>query len=210
MAADRGVRAAFEFLVALAASSLNEERAKHLRGLGVDLREETTPLTLSRALQRWVEQNRDSLEYAALAQAAAGDAIVGWCQKRAQKQQRLFDPLPEGQEVWRAAANGAGFCQLARSFFAHFTRRYLNYFLEREASAVCPTIDSRDRFQQAIKNHVEEVSQHAFETARITQSFAAGWFNKYMVPAAPLPEPVGWFLRLAFNKMREELLREAR
>jgi hypothetical protein len=110
--------------------------------------------------------------------------------------------------VWKRASNGAGFCELSRLFFAKFTERYLNYFLEREASAALPTIEDRERFREQLRQHVDQISQHAFETAKITQSFAAGWYNRHARQGRPAHREVEQFLSRAFGKIREELLRE--
>jgi hypothetical protein len=42
------------------------------------------------------------------------------------------------------------------------------------------------------------------------QSFAAGWFNKYAVSDMPTKEEINGFLKLSFEKMREEFRREAK
>ena len=90
---------------------------------------------------------------------------------------------------------------MAHAYFAAFTKRYLDYFLDREASAVIPTIEERERFDDG-------VARHAAETARITQSFAAGWFNGHTKEGMPTLGEVQGFLGVAFGKLREELLRE--
>ena len=120
----------------------------------------------------------------------------------------LLEFAKEPYEAWRGTATGSGFCRLARLFFAALTERYLNYFLEREASAALPTLHGRDSFKAALHEHLEDVSNHAFETARITESFAAGWFVKHTEAGTPSPEEVRGFLSLAFGKMQEELLLE--
>src|SRR5207237_918033 len=112
-------------------------------------------------------------------------------------------------DVWKQASNGGGFCELSRIFFGKFTERYLNYFLEREASAVLPNLEQRERFSQELTQRVDDVSRYAFETARITQSFAAGWFNKHARSGLPSDASIRGFLRLAIAKLREELRREA-
>ncbi len=71
----------------------------------------------------------------------------------------------------------------------------------------------RDFFPCIVKlkrliEHIDVTSRHAFETARITQSFAAGWFNKYANKTLPADEDINNFLRIAFGKLREELWRE--
>jgi len=53
------------------------------------------------------------------------------------------------------------------------------------------------------------IADHAFETSKIMQSFAAGWFNKHAVSSPPSETEVTNFLRISFDKMREEFRREA-
>ena len=118
-------------------------------------------------------------------------------------------PADSSRKVWTAASTGAGFSEVCRLFLARFTERYLRYFLEREASAVIKSIDARERFSQRLHESVDAVSQHAFETSRIAQSFAAGWFNKYARQQTPNNARLSTFLRVAFGKLREELRREA-
>jgi hypothetical protein len=45
--------------------------------------------------------------------------------------------------------------------------------------------------------------------AKLTQSFAAGWYNKYAVNSLPDNKQVEAFLRMSFGKLREEFRREA-
>ena len=49
----------------------------------------------------------------------------------------------------------------------------------------------------------------AFETARITQSYAAGWFNLYAREGMPTEGEISRFLTHQVGKLREELNREA-
>lgn len=59
-----------------------------------------------------------------------------------------------------------------------------------------------------LSSHIDDVSRHAFETAKITQSFAAVWFNKHLKTGLPDDEAKAAFLSLAFGKIRDELRRE--
>ena len=93
-------------------------------------------------------------------------------------------------------------------YFGKLTERYLNYFLDRAASSAFPTIKQRDQFQGEIRTHIDDVSKHAFETAKITQSFAAGWFNLHTKEKVPDAKEIEGFLTLAFGKLRDELRRE--
>lgn len=201
---DTGVQAAFGFLVAIARSLpvTTESRAAP----DLSLPSNSTPFRLVVALNDWVDANAQSREYAELSKRAAADALAEWHNTQS-RQLGLFAREPA--EVWAAASTGAGFSEVSRLFLARFTERYLRYFLEREASAVIKGIDARERFSDRLRGSVDLVSRHAFETSRITQSFAAGWFNKYARDQTPSNTSLSAFLRVAFGKLREELRREA-
>lgn len=205
---DAGVSAAFEFLVLLASAGGSNNPRKVLLERGIEVPERPTALSFAKAASVWLAQNQDSLEYGQMARGAVSDAIAAWYRENEPPQDRLFEPPEDPFSVWRNASDGTGFCELARLFFASFTERHLNYFLEREASAVLPGLAERDRFGEGLEAHVDDVSKHAFETARITQSFAAGWFNNHAREGMPDQESVSRFLSIAFGKIRSELLRE--
>jgi hypothetical protein len=205
---DTGVQAAFGFLVAIARSLpvTTESRAAP----DLSLPSNSTPFRLAVALNDWVDANAQSREYAELSKRAAADALAEWHNTQS-RQLGLFarGPAESSAEAWAAASTGAGFSEVSRFFLARFTERYLRYFLEREASAVIKGIDARERFSDRLRESVDLVSRHAFETSRITQSFAAGWFNKYARDQTPSNTSLSAFLRVAFGKLREELKREA-
>jgi hypothetical protein len=94
-------------------------------------------------------------------------------------------------------------------FFGKFVERYLKFFLEREASAQLPSLQEREAFSRRLEEQVHDLSQHAFETTKIAQSFAAGWFNKRLgEKRRPSDGELQSFLAFAFAKLREELRRE--
>jgi hypothetical protein len=84
----------------------------------------------------------------------------------------------------------------------------LNYFLDRVTSATFKNIQQREQFHHEIHDHIDDISKHAFETAKITQSFAAGWFNKHTREKIPDSKEIEGFLSIAFGKLRDELRRE--
>ena len=204
---DEGVVASFTFLLVLAKSASDEIVRDKAYDSVVRFGENPSTLRLVGALRSWVDKHMDSREYGEVAKKAAADALVVWStQQREQPSLFISDELPG--TVWREMNSGAGFCEVSRLFFSKFTERYLNYFLDREASAVCSSIVLRDEIESRIHEHIDGVSKYAFETARITQSFAAGWFNKYARQKLPTREESEAFLSVAFNKMQEELSRE--
>lgn len=208
MERDPSLLAAFRFLVALTVASRSSSPPEALGQLGIPVPADPSPLALAKALQQSMPTNLPSLEYARIAQNAAMDAIAAWSARAEGPNDNLFGVTPPPFDVWRQASNGAGFCELSRTFFGKFTERYLNYFLEREASAVLPSLAQREQFSRKLSRHVEDVSRHAFETAKITQSFAAGWFNAHAREGMPSDASIRGFLRLALGKLREELRRE--
>lgn len=208
LAFDDGVVAAFQFLIALAKSSSAPVAGTAPFGPQLQLAPDTSILSLVSQLHSWVKAQDGSREYADLATKAAADAIVLWASDQS-TQPSLFADGINTTEIWNRADNASGFCELARLFFARFTRRYLGYFLDREASNQVTNIDSRDQLATELSQHVDRVSTFAFETSRITQSFAAGWFNNHARDSIPTKEESRGFLRVAFGKLREELWREA-
>jgi len=198
---DSGVHAAFKFLTRLSVSG---------SGIGGDvdqLPRNPTPFAIAKAVNQAVDANKGSQEYAAIASAAATDAVANWFAQNTE-QSFLFGSAEQNIAIWSKAGTAAGFCEIARLFFAKFTERYLNYFVEREASAVLPTIEQRDLLQEQLRNHIDSVSRHAFETSKITQSFAAGWYNRHARESMPKDAEITGFLAIAFGKLREDLRRE--
>ena len=204
---DDGVIAAFQFLVALAKSASAEDINATSISPKIDFEGNPSTLKLIVQLRSWIESQKDSNEYAIIAMKASADAISRWSAKQGQ-QATLFTSSVDASEIWQRADSGAGFCEVSRLFFSNFTERYLNYFLEREASAEMMNISARDYLAQHLREHIDDVSRFAFETSRITQSFAAGWFNNHARGKDPSKDELKRFLSIAFGKMREEMRRE--
>ena len=204
---DEGVIAAFQFLIALAKySSTGTHRVdQDTPALNLDLN--PSNLRLVSELRSWVDRHEESLEYADLAKKASADAIVQWSEQQRQ-QTSFFDEDNSSMGIWQRADTGAGFCEVSRLFFSKFTERYLNYFLGREASAVGSSAMERDQLESQLRAHIDGISQFAFESSRITQSFSAGWFNRHAQDTVPSKAEIQGFLSVAFGKMRDELLRE--
>ncbi len=204
---DNGVVAAFQFLLALAKYASSSDPHTRSNMPRVDLGDDTSTLRLVSELRSWVYERQNSPEYADLAIKASSDAIVHWTKQKT-NQLTFFDSDNRTRDIWRQADSGSGFCEVSRLFFSKFTERYLSYFLDREASAVMKHAVDRDHFAAQLRSHIDDVSQFAFETSRITQSFSAGWFNNYARDQIPTEGQFKGFLSRAFGKMREELIRE--
>lgn len=205
---DNGVRSAYKFLVLLSYAFKTDSPKEFLSGFGIDLPNKFSQLKLAKELNEWTSRHQQSIEYGTVAKQAAIDALSNWYSQHQTNQLNLFSAESESSEVWKQASNGAGFCELSRLYFSNFTERYMKYFLEREASASLNSIGERNRFAKDLEKHIDSVSNHAFETSKITQSFSAGWYNKHTKDSFPSDVKIKKFLSFSFKKMKDELLRE--
>lgn len=205
---DDVVKTIFEFLVAFARACRSPDPQNQFQLSKIRLPDQPTLLSIVKALRDCIPSLEATSEYGQLAFAAAADAFGQWHKQHVTTQVPLLQSPPDYYESWRDLGSGGGFCELARLYFGKLTERYLNYFLDRVASATFKNIELRDRFQNEIHNHIDEVSKHAFETAKITQSFAAGWFTAHTREGVPDSNQIKGFLAVAFGKLSDELRRE--
>ena len=206
---DTGINSVFKFLVIFSISSKYDKKKDFLFSFGIKTTDKPSPLEIAKELKKWSIKETQSNEYSEIAQTAAIDSLASWYAQNKSNQIDLFQSFNDPYKVWQNLGTGAGFCEIARQFFSNFTERYMKYFLEREASSVFNEISLRNQFNHQLEKNINDISKHAFETAKITQSFAAGWFNKYTKKGIPKEQEIKSFLRLSFEKLREELLRES-
>jgi len=205
---DKGVLAAFKFLILLSHSARREDASEFLAKEGINLSTNFNLLGLSKAIREFISTNTESREYSSFANHALIETVSHWSQQNKIQQQIQFDSDKNSFAEWRSASDGGGFCELSRMFFSNFTDNYLRYFLEREASAKINNLFDRDTFNKKLDEHVNEISKHAFETAKITQSFSAGWFNKHAKDKIPSNETIKGFVSFCFKKLNSEIIRE--
>jgi hypothetical protein len=205
---DAGVQAAIEYLAILSYAYGSQNPRNILESVNIKLSENANILQLAKVADSRIRNHNGSLEYEQIAYSAVVDSLAKWY-KQHNAQTDFFSETKASRSILNELGNGSGFCEISRLFFSSFTERYLNYFLDREASASINNISQREVFKKGIEKHVDTISKHAFETAKITQSFAAGWFNKNIKEGIPTNKKIRPFLKVAFAKMGAELLREA-
>ncbi len=205
---DAGVVSAFKFLVLITHASKNENPSEFLKSKGVLLSNEFNIFELAKSIHEYVGSHQESKEYSTFAVQSMIDTISLWSQQSQLQQELIFDFNKDSFSTWRKAANGSGFCELSRLFYSNFTSRYLKYFLEREASSKIQSLSSREQFSKNIESHINNISKHSFETAKIAQSFTAGWYNLHAKDSMPSDEKLRGFLAFAFKKLSSEILRE--
>ncbi len=205
---DPSVKASFEFLIQVSHAFQHKDPLKYLTDNKILDKEEISLIKLGRAALNYKPDEVRSAEYQTFARQALIDALNNWYLNNKEIGKSLFSNSIDTKAVFYKASNGRGFCEISRLFFSKFTERYIKYFLEREASCVITNINDRNRFNNEIENHITDVSKHAFQMSKITQSFAAGWFNKHVKKSFPNEKEIYGFLAKAFAKMKDELLRE--
>ena len=204
---DESVIKAISYLINLAFSAKQIDQIAYLNSQGYIVDKNLSIFSLVTSAQRLITTENGSLEINKIAKDAAMQAVIVYQEKHQSNQIDLFgnnDPNP-----LCSIGNGAAFCELARSFFSAFTDRQIKYFVERVAASAINNYGELERFTSALSEQSNAIADHAFETSRIMQSFAAGWFNKYADTSLPSDKEVSDFLRTAFGKMREEFRREA-
>lgn len=205
---DPSIKSAFEFLVQVSYAFQKSDPIGYLTKNNIIQSEELSALKLARAINNYKKEEVVSTEYQTFARQAAIDAINNWYYSNLERGQTLFSEGIDSGEIFRKVADGSGFCELSRLYFSKFTERYLKYFLEREASSVITNINDRKKFNEELEKHINQISKHAFETSKITQSFAAGWFNKNVKENYPDEKKIKGFVSHALGKMKGELLQE--
>lgn len=205
---DGGVFAAFKFIITLAHCAKSNNAIDKLAEEGISLPQDFNLYDLAYTIQNYIAQNAESKEYSSFATQSIIEAVSEWARDHETNQINLFDSGYNNLDVWKKASDGAGFCELSRLFFSKFTERYLKYFLEREAATNIDNLFDRTQFNKNLEIHVDRISKHAFETSKITQSFAAGWFNKHAKEKLPTDKRILGFLSFAFQKINSELIKE--
>ena len=207
-----GVQDAFSLILCLAIAARDDDPYKAMADFDLALEGNlATPLNLVRALSKHTRRTASSIEKMEIAKMAVAKALAQFYKKHT-VQLGLFALKDEPFQVWRHLSEASGFCEISRNFFAFLTTDYFKYFLDREASAVLPDIESRVKFNEEMDGHIDRIVTHSFEVSKITQSFAAGWYRKniqnndYRLSRA---RTIG-FLGIAINKIRDSLCREVR
>jgi len=163
-------------------------------------------IEITRELRRALSVAESNPEHIELLYRAFSRGLVRWARHNSSGQQALFGR--QSTDLWNAAAGGGGFSELAQYAFSSLTELYVNYFLDRTASQSLGNVDDSEAFRLRVALQAEDAARNAFETAKIAQSFAAGWFHKYCQGDGPTNQNVRAFLKKALSKINEELRRE--
>lgn len=204
---NESVMKAIKFLSLLSHSATQENQVDYLKRNGCVVDDKLSFYSIANCALSSVSTDSGSLEVNKIARDALLQALSTYKQNHTSEQISLFDS--NYQPVWGSIGNGAAFCELARSFFSSFTDRQLKYYIERTAASSIDDYSKLQKFSSGLSAQTETISHHAFETSKIMQSFAAGWFNNHSKNSLPTESEIFGFLRTSFGKLREEFRREA-
>ena len=204
---DDSAHKAITFLATLAYSAKQTDQVAYLKANGYIVDEKLSLFSLIVSAKQLIKTEIGSLEVNKIAKDAAMQAVISYHEAHLDNQLSLWGG--EIKSPIQSAGSGAAFCEMARSFFAAFTDRQIKYYVERAASSAIDNYGELNKFTAALSSQSHAIADHAFETSKIMQSFAAGWFNKYVTSSLPTGIEVTNFLRTSFDKMREEFRREA-
>ncbi len=118
----------------------------------------------------------------------------------------LFEPTPgEIRKAIGQLSSGDRFAGYARRFFAQVVNRTLQYYLSRELSN---HVGPGQRFASDAERLAFDraLQQHSYETARIVEAYAGGWYGKTVWHKDGLTsETIRKFAGYAMTKLRREL-----
>lgn len=208
---DPGLSHAVWLLAHLTLAARESDFAGALAAKGVDLPAGATALDVvaafSDAMDKHLGVHRSRTDIGEMAQLAAAEslsALVG------EKATGLFGPSPESvQAAVRSFSTKDGFSDLAHSFFARFTERFLGYHLSRELSQ---HVGENQRFRDPAQ-HTEFLSRlgaHSRQVALIVKQFAAGWHSKARFETGISERSARGFAAYSLTKIQQELQRRGR
>lgn len=207
---DPGFLNSLKFLVILSRAGSSGNINEYFQSNGIEIESEVNQFSLVTSFSKWLENKRGDVEYSEIAKQATASTIAAWWKQESTvaTQISIFDNQSEIQRRFSSLNNGASFSEIARSYFSKFLFRYTCYFLDRVASSKISDYEKRNKFSETIKQNIEDISRHAFESTKITQSFSAGWYNKNCVDKLPTNSQIFGFIKKASGKLQEELFRE--
>ncbi|MFN7990033.1 MAG: hypothetical protein U0529_21350 [Thermoanaerobaculia bacterium] len=182
--------------------------AKALQDLGLAVSDEPSASELTAAFTEAVDREIDSRRARTgpgeLAQFAAVESLSALFRDQTSP---LFGSSPDEVRLQLGKlGTPARFGQLARSFFARFTERFLSYYISKELPRhIGPGGRFSDLEEQ--KAFREALATHCGQAARIVEDFAGGWYSKARFEGELSEARARRFLGYAFKKIRGELRR---
>lgn len=181
--------------------------ALHTLGVTVSPTPSVADLTsgLARALDDHLDAHRQRSDVAEMALGAAVESIAGDLTRRTAT---LFPAAGDAERGIAELGTEVQFGRLIRRFFARFTERCLNYYVDRELPRHVGegkrfrTLADQQEFSRALDLHCQQAS-------KIVESFAGGWWSKARFENDLSEARTARFVGYALKKVRDELRRGA-
>lgn len=209
IAYDESMIRAIRFLTTLCFSASSGSQVEYLNSQGFCADSDLSLFSLMKSAEKYLTTSSVSLETNKMAKDALMQALITYEQTHETEQLQFIGFGVESNNVWRQTANGAAFCEMARSFVASFTDRQLRYYLERVAAGTLSNYSHLVSFSKELTAQTNAITTHTSDISKIMQSFAAGWYNKYSTRKIPPDSDISRFLSMTFAKIKEEFRREA-
>lgn len=210
-AKDEGVGRAIWLLTQLPLAARQEDFRQRLEALGLVVTSAPGLPDLigaySDAVDSHMRRSGGRTDLGEIAQMAAAETLATTLGARTQT---LFGSSPEDVRIALAGlATTRQFGQLARSFVANFTRRFLTFYLSRELPN---HVGGNRRFANSSEQAAfdKALDLHCRQASRIVEDFAGGWFSKTNWERGIGPADARSFAWVALKKVRSELRRGAR
>lgn len=177
---DRRINYTFWFLTRLVTAARGDDFHGELERLGLRDASFTSGLSFVQQIARTVEREQrtrgEPTVFSRMAELSLRQVLT---RNLVDQSKTLFGTgLDEIQSACRAMSTRKTFGKVARDFFATFMGRSIRYLTDKELSNyVGPNrpVSSPDQvlvFEQAL-------NRHCYETAKIVEDFAGGWFSKH-------------------------------
>jgi hypothetical protein len=208
---DQAINYCFWVLVRIATAARGDDFIGELRRLGVQNPQITSGLGFVHQITQVVEKELSRRGHPTVFVRIAALSLREVLSANIIEQSRsLFGTsLLDIQAACRTLSTRLHFGEVAREFFAHFTGRSLQYLVDKELSNYVGAEKPFTSSEQVLEFH-QALHHYCFETAKIVEDFASGWFSKnnWETNNNISEETTAAFTAYAFEKIQMEL-REA-
>jgi hypothetical protein len=209
LSSDPGLYHSFWLLTQLTWQSRTEKFYEALSEIGIEIREEKSALGFISKVSEFSNneiRNRPNLSiFSDVAQQSMKEALNRILSERTEN---LFGASIEDIRLaLKEIANEKQFAKLSRFYFSSFLNRYLQFFVSKEISN---HIGANSGFESIkdVAEFDEAMRVFCFQSARIIEDFAGGWYSKRNWQGDISQKDAKNFVFVALKKMRDELAME--
>ncbi len=205
---DDGLQYTFYLLSQIAIKSREDNWIDELKQIGIKVNKDSNLFDLTYELQDHIDEylsdkNANS-DISEMAQQAAGEALNDLT---SESMDSLFESTSNDLQISiKELSNKSGLSDLGQSFFGHFTKRFLNFYLSRISAAyigqghVNHTVD--------LQSFNKDLEKHCYQSAKIVKQFTGDWLSKTNYEEGISRANIKKFLSVALRKIQAELLQQ--